>query len=481
MREILYRFRKIENLLGRYKELESQTIFFAAPKILNDPMEGFRDLFWSGDDIIWENLFRHYLLCFEDAFQQFIANGETIEISDSDITVYKSFNDLSPQIYKDFISEIYVEFFSNLDVSRLISKICSRSSKIRRDELYFYLTIIHSFATEMIYSKYIDKGYVDKNVRTEEQGLDMRRNAEQRITHIVDSGFIELIEETASVGNDENSDRKVKALFNANRKKFTQFTLSGFYNKRFDISQKNKFLIFMDFPAKYISALEQLLYPNWYTACFMKTCTNSSVWGNYGGNHEGVCMIFETDDRFCLPLRDCKDEESKARFNYDSYKFYKIDYQQGFGEVDFFRTIGRIPIPQLNSTWYLNPKTRTLSVCADQLINNIDEWRDNYWKNFYRDITIKSKDWDYENEYRLIISEEMSYNSLATNGRKLEYKFSALKGIIFGINTKTEDKLAIISIIKNKCKENNIDSFGFHQAYYSEEKKEVSYYSLNID
>ncbi len=26
-------------------------------------MEGFRDLYWSGDRTAWENLFRHYLRC----------------------------------------------------------------------------------------------------------------------------------------------------------------------------------------------------------------------------------------------------------------------------------------------------------------------------------------------------------------------------------------------------------------------------------
>jgi hypothetical protein len=31
---------------------------------LNDPLEGFKDLFWKGDVIVWKNLLRHYLLCF---------------------------------------------------------------------------------------------------------------------------------------------------------------------------------------------------------------------------------------------------------------------------------------------------------------------------------------------------------------------------------------------------------------------------------
>lgn len=45
--EFLYRFRPLKRLL-QYGELEKQEIYFASPSELNDPMEGFRDLFWRG-------------------------------------------------------------------------------------------------------------------------------------------------------------------------------------------------------------------------------------------------------------------------------------------------------------------------------------------------------------------------------------------------------------------------------------------------
>ena len=51
-----YRFRSMEYLLGdKYQELERKTIYFASPDQLNDPMEGFRDIMWSGDKIVWTN------------------------------------------------------------------------------------------------------------------------------------------------------------------------------------------------------------------------------------------------------------------------------------------------------------------------------------------------------------------------------------------------------------------------------------------
>ena len=65
MSKKFYRFRSIEKLIGK-KELEQQAIYFAYPEQLNDPMEGYRDVFWLGDSIIWKNLFRHYLFCLQN-------------------------------------------------------------------------------------------------------------------------------------------------------------------------------------------------------------------------------------------------------------------------------------------------------------------------------------------------------------------------------------------------------------------------------
>lgn len=43
-----YRIRNLNSLLGEYKELENQEIFFQTPEKLNDPMEGFMDYVLMG-------------------------------------------------------------------------------------------------------------------------------------------------------------------------------------------------------------------------------------------------------------------------------------------------------------------------------------------------------------------------------------------------------------------------------------------------
>ena len=59
----VYRFRSIEALLCEYQELENKTIYFASPDQLNDPMEGYRDIVWRGDKIVWTNFFKNYVFC----------------------------------------------------------------------------------------------------------------------------------------------------------------------------------------------------------------------------------------------------------------------------------------------------------------------------------------------------------------------------------------------------------------------------------
>ena len=77
MKKEFYRFRRINSLIGEFEELENQSIYFAEPESLNDPMEGFRDMYWRGDFIVWRNLFRHYLLCLERLCSLLIISGES--------------------------------------------------------------------------------------------------------------------------------------------------------------------------------------------------------------------------------------------------------------------------------------------------------------------------------------------------------------------------------------------------------------------
>ena len=159
--------------------------------------------------------------------------------------------------------------------------------------------------------------------------------------------------------------------------------------------------------------------------------------------------------------------------------FHLFDIFNKAKEINFFRSMGTLPRPHLIDQWY-SDQNNHISESCDHLGPDGDEenWRANYWKNFYRDITIKTKDWEYEQETRLILT-SMLENLHEDEKRKLKYNFTSLKGIIFGINTSDDDKLRIKEIIKSKCRQNDHNDFKFYQAYYCHKSGKIRKYELS--
>ena len=222
----------------------------------------------------------------------------------------------------------------------------------------------------------------------------------------------------------------------------------------------------LDFPKVYVERLDRLLCSRWYTACFTGSYHNSSVWAKYADGHKGVCLIFqavENDSSTDLRLNQRTSNSSII------LPFRKVKYADRPGEIDFFRTICRTTVSTLMELWYTD-ENGNISECAAHIGSDSDEaaWKELYWNNFFRDVTFKTKDWEYEQEHRLIL-ENSSGQFNGKDDRKLTYNFNSLKGIIFGIRTPTEDVIKIREIIKKKkkCDGNNQTDFKYFQAYYS--------------
>lgn len=462
MAQDFYRFRSIKSLL-EHEELQKQSIYFASPDELNDPMEGFRNLFWSGDRIVWKNFFKHYLLCLERVCSLLAIGGEEWgKIDMNTIPIYNSFDDFPTPEYKKLFENIFIDFFGIC--SELIEKLSHRTTPIRRDELIIYLDAVHSLAIECIQKHYEEKGFLPKSDKVVQQFPE---------------GFEKVVNLVDHIEAADKSEEYTKSLYELlgiyrllKESMSFQYRTDGIASE----STPNRNFVLVDFSEKYLDAIELLLYPKWYTACFMTECHNSSVWGHYGDSHNGVCLIFQSngnENGQFIGLNGKNGWNSKgATFGNISSEFHKINYEEGFGDIDFFKSIGRLPVGKLFATWYMDDNK--ISDVAEDIKNNEDEWRKYYWDNFHRDILKKTKDWAYEKEYRLLLNGLLD-GEIEKEHRLLTYEFESLKGIIFGIKTSTEDKLKIVELIKNKCKENNRELFDFYQAFYSLQEKNIQF------
>lgn len=461
----LYRFRSINGLLGeKYQELERQSIFFAPPKLLNDPAEGFRDIYFKGDEVLWENLFKHYLASLTNIVYDYCLFGESESLEGSVQTI--SPENTIPEKLKDSWEEIKNAFFNREELVALISHIVEWKPSTSQVELNFYLNLIHPIALSCVLEKFGELGFVSVDISAIVDAYKSRKSIGETMNAMRE----------ATEGEDDSI--KMDFLLEYFQLQTQQFPL--IYEYKSNILQPNKRLLTSGFPFSYIANLEQLMYPGWFTACFMSKATNSSVWGNYGDNHTGACLIFDAK------LEDNRQHSitlNNALIGYgsngpvkgtSSLPFHQIRYTHKQDGLNFFDSLGQLPIPAVNRQWLTNSNGKRSAYAST--FN--DEWRKKYWENYYLPITQKSKDWEYENEYRLVLNN--MGGQYENHGVTLNYNFNSLKGIIFGINTSFEHKLKIIKIIEGKVRENSHYGFKFYQAYYCRRTGEIKNTELSM-
>lgn len=451
----MYRFRSVENLIGEHQELEKQQIYMAAIEQLNDPMEGKRRYFWKGDKILWENFFKHYILCLEHVIflSRLLHEDETIK--SSDIPIYKSEDMLPTEIYKERIKELNKNFFSDRFIQEYINFIVSNPNKKYSEEMYVHLKTITGRALDYIFESHAEAGFISKNkesINREEKTPDIdltnvwSQFKEQPESEVI---YTEIMDFLHTYFKEKDSE-------------------SLYIYKDYPKLQS----IFVEFPQMYLDKIVDLLYPKVYIACFMDNCSNSSVWGTYGNNHTGVCLKFKTDlEKPKLSLKTIVGYSSKSGKNVDfkDFTLKPIKYSYDYDELDFFKNIGKLPFKQLKEQWYSDDEGN-LSQSYIDLFSNEDVWRSQYWGNFEYPYLLKTPDWSHEKEYRIMHSNSLN-DSIDHKDRLLEYKFEDLESIIFGMKTPVEARTKIIEIINKKCDENNRESFDFYEMEFSTIKK----------
>ena len=234
-------------------------------------------------------------------------------------------------------------------------------------------------------------------------------------------------------------------------------------------SDKWKKYIFLDFPQLFLKRLEYLMYPEFYVACFSENSTNSSMWGNYANKHQGICLIFNFNPAIDLYI-PCGYDSNGVIMEYTPHMTQKISYGEKLISLNFFDNIGNITIPLANKFWYIDEKTGENS--SVQRIN--DKNRKEYWDNTYASLSRKTKDWEYEQEQRILLN-NMSGEFTEEKTRSIKYDFNSLEGVIFGTNTSDDNKREILDILRKKCIENKRTDFKIYQAYYNQDTGEISH------
>ena len=150
MTEYFYRYRPIKAVLDEFHELENQEIYFSTTDEFNDPMEGFKDLFWRGDEIVWRNFLKHYILCILQT-----ANYCFIAADQFDPNILRNIVFWVPQKLPEApIREIYqrvsAEFLEEPAVKTFLSLMAARTTPVRRSELTSYLRALYGFALQIV-------------------------------------------------------------------------------------------------------------------------------------------------------------------------------------------------------------------------------------------------------------------------------------------------------------------------------------------
>lgn len=464
----IYRFRNTRSLLDGFHELQNQEIYFASPLELNDPLEGYKNLLWKGDAIVWKNFLRHYILCLMQAILRTLEHGVEYQVVEETLPVDMIDDDLHPEVRKVY-ETICDRIFADTELIPLPTLLENRKAPISRNELLSLLWPVHfrifpfvctalqpEQPIHAIDAYFRQRG--ERPLRLKESfaalnAVEERHANSADIEETMTQRLVSAIEQTIFIREYNGADKQHGPAWN---------------------------VIGSTFPEIYLNALEKLLYRDWYTACFVAEPTQAAMWSHYADGHKGVCLKFRTSvgasRKAGLTLRrpmDVKGSKTNIEVHYDFglMELHEIQYQDRYPEINFFRSLGRITHRQL--AFWFRGADGAISETGGDLLRETGEWRKGYWDSYYAAVTTKLKDWEHEREYRATLqSYLLDFSERET--RKLQYRFEDLQGIIFGIKTTFQDKAALVRIIQEKCKATGRKDFELHQAYYARQTGRIA-------
>ncbi|MGN2405331.1 DUF2971 domain-containing protein [Pseudomonas syringae] len=436
-------------------ELDSLYMYFAGREQLNDPLEGYADIFFDGDEIAWNNLLKNYLQCLTMHIVR-LAYGEggKYDLSSQMLGIAQNIPDNISKIFE----KIYAEFLAEPTISDFVS-VWPALGKATKSELFSYLDGIHFYSIDLIARTLSDEGLLP---------MAPARNKEKYQYQL---GRVRLFTNLFKVSDPDQKRVAMDEYVRANKERSL---LNLYKNRKRDLPVLYTEMI--AFPSKYCDSLEKCIFPTWYVACFMEECDDSSIWGTYGQNHAAVCLEFNVENnsekRGLTLYKPTGAGSDGVHWSESFMAFSPVSYGETFASIDFFNSLGSTTYYNALNFWLSDGKGR-LSTKAHDLTESEEAWRSAYWENFNLTATVKVSHWAREREYRLIQHSTIVDLSEPTL-RKLKFKFSSLNGIIFGINTSLEDKCKLIAKIEQLCLDHKREHFNFYQARYDHKLKKIT-------
>lgn len=286
---ISYRFRSTEALLGKYDELARREIYFASPDELNDPLEGYADVLWHGDAILWTNLLRHYLLVLTQGVTMAALTGAAFNPAFLSAVAESTDEDLPEGPVRETYAEVCSKFFAAELPMRWIATLTERDLALSREELVGFLRLLHPLALHVVLRAFDAAG-----LPTPLSLIDFT------------SGFGAMSDQFAVWLRlyDEAPGTRVE-LHSIEESNFLQIELLRSLGTLANPRKKGWLFLLTDFPRTYVRGIETLLYPEWRTACFVTDPRHASMWGVYADSHKGVCLALRSrqtarDERPCV-------------------------------------------------------------------------------------------------------------------------------------------------------------------------------------
>lgn len=449
----LYHYRSVDTAL---KEIENRTFHYSDRTELNDPIEGYVQIYWQGDVPAWEGLFRNYICSLFHGIELYLLKGKYIEIEKHAVLLDIHHFDNLPlgEIYKT-VSDRFTE---NKNVQKVIKCLVDQNIRCSVKLLRLLLRIVHEIAFSVCI-----KCMKEKRLIPDEQEENYIP-----IEDIIDKFPTDILKQMAEV------DRKV--LFEVSIELFEDMIESRFLTLNLEEQHQTWLKLRVDFPSIYTSQIQEIIYPKGYVVCFSSDNANSAMWGNYADNHKGVCLVYQTTTvkgRETLSVRSQVALRSQGvSFSYRNDEIRPVKYDNPMIQRNFFESLGRLTYCQVSS--WLETGTGEKS----EILTKYDEeeWRKKYRTDFEEKYYLKLPEWKHEKEHRLLLINFI--HQYTEKERLIEYAKNDFIGVIFGIKTTLYDKQQIVSAIKKSGM--NLKDIKFYQAEYVDEMQKIKIREKNL-